>query len=250
MKDDIRNTGVVTSLLGCKVFERKRRAKVNQIRLLKRIAQTTLLFVFLPYGMIGHAQIERFIAGTHYQEIANPVNTNDATKVEVIEAFWYGCSHCFRFEPLIADWEENKPEYVDFVRFPALWNGLMKVHAQVYYAAEALDSVHVLHEHIFNAINVERNMLQNEDQISELFAQHGISRSDFDSAFNSFSVRTKVNQAEKRMSDYGIRSTPNMIVNGKYLVATGENVRTQQEMLEVVDFLVEKERAMIMGSGD
>ena len=124
----------------------------------------------------------------------------------------------------------------------------MKVHAQVYYAAEALNSVNVLHEHIFNAINVERNMLQNEDQIAELFAQHGISRSDFESAFNSFSVRTKVNQAEKRMSDYGIRSTPNMIVNGKYLVATGENVRTA-EMLEIVDFLVEKERIAMAGSG-
>ena len=223
---------------------------MTEIQLFKKISQTTLLFVFLIYGALSHAQIERFVAGTHYQEIANPVNTKDSSKVEVIEAFWYGCSHCFRFEPLIADWEVNKPDDVDFVRFPALWNGLMKVHAQVYYAAEALNSVNVLHEHIFNAINVERNMLQNEDQIAELFAQHGISQSDFDSAFNSFSVRTKVNQAEKRMSDYGIRSTPNMIVNGKYLVATGENVRTQQEMLEIVDFLVEKERIAMAGSGD
>ena len=223
---------------------------MTETQLFKKISQTTLLIVFLIYGALSHAQIERFVAGTHYQEIANPVNTKDSSKVEVIEAFWYGCSHCFRFEPLIADWEVNKPDDVDFVRFPALWNGLMKVHAQVYYAAEALNSVHVLHEHIFNAINVERNMLQNEDQIAELFAQHGISQSDFDSAFNSFSVRTKVNQAEKRMSDYGIRSTPNMIVNGKYLVATGENVRTQQEMLEIVDFLVEKERIAMAGSGD
>ena len=223
---------------------------MNKISLVKKILQATLLVTLLPFGSASFGQIERFVAGTHYQEIANPVNTNDSSKVEVIEAFWYGCSHCFRFEPLIADWEDNTPDYVDFVRFPALWNGLMKVHAQVYYAAEALDSLDVLHEEIFNAINVERNMLQNEDQIGELFEQHGVSQSDFESAFNSFSVRTKVNQAEKRMTDYGIRSTPNMIVNGKYLVATGENVRTQQEMLDIVDFLVEKERSAMSGSGD
>ena len=223
---------------------------MNKISLAKKILQATLLVTLLPFGSASFGQIERFVAGTHYQEIANPVNTNDSSKVEVIEAFWYGCSHCFRFEPLIADWEDNTPDYVDFVRFPALWNGLMKVHAQVYYAAEALDSLDVLHEQIFNAINVERNMLQNEDQIGELFEQHGVSQSDFESAFNSFSVRTKVNQAEKRMADYGIRSTPNMIVNGKYLVATGENVRTQQEMLDIVDFLVEKERSAMSGSGD
>jgi len=204
----------------------------------------------MPFMLSSYGQIERYVAGTHYMEIANPVNTGDSSKVEVIEAFWYGCSHCFRFEPLITNWEENKPDDVDFVRFPALWNNLMKIHAQVYYAAEALDAVDALHEHIFNAINVERNMLQNEGQISELFTEHGVSQEDFDRTFNSFSVRTKVNQAEARMQDYGIRSTPNMIVNGKYLITTSENVRTQQEMLEIVDFLVEKERQAMRSSGD
>ena len=219
-------------------------------QLINRALQAFLILMLLPYTITSYGQIERFVAGTHYQEIANPVNTNDSSKVEVIEAFWYGCSHCFRFEPLITNWEENKPDYVDFQRFPALWNGLMKVHAQVYYAAEALDAVETLHEHIFNAINVERNMLQNEPQISALFEEHGVSEADFERAFNSFSVRTKVNQAEKRMNDYGIRSTPNMIVNGKYLVTTSENVRTQQEMLDIVDFLVEKERSSMSSSGE
>ncbi len=214
---------------------------MTETQLFKKISQTTLLIVFLIHGALSHAQIERFVAGTHYQEIANPVNTKDSSKVEVIEAFWYGCSHCFRFEPLIADWEANKPDDVDFVRFPALWNGLMKVHAQVYYAAEALNSVNVLHEHIFNAINVERNMLQNEDQIAELFAQHGISQSDFDSAFNSFSVRTK---------NLNIFTELTKNIKLRIFVATGENVRTQQEMLEIVDFLVEKERIAMAGSGD
>ena len=218
--------------------------------IIKKTLQATILLVLMPFVLSSYGQIERYVAGTHYIEIANPVNTRDSSKVEVIEAFWYGCSHCFRFEPLITNWEENKPDDVDFVRFPALWNNLMKIHAQVYYAAEVLDAVDVLHEPIFNAINVERNMLQNEGQISELFAEHGGSREDFDRTFNSFSVRTKVNQAEARMQDYGIRSTPNMIVNGKYLITTGENVRTQQEMLDVVDFLVEKERQAMRSSGD
>lgn len=216
----------------------------------KRTLQATVLLALMPLALSSYGQIERYVAGTHYTEIANPVNTNDSSKIEVIEAFWYGCSHCFRFEPLITNWEQNRPSDVDFVRFPAMWNSLMKIHAQVYYAAEALDALDVLHEHVFNAINVERNMLQNEGQIADLFVEHGISQDDFDRTFNSFSVRTKVNQAENRMQDYGIRSTPNMIVNGKYLVATSENVRTQQEMLEVVDFLVEKERQAMRSSGD
>ena len=117
-------------------------------------------------------------------------------------------------------------------------------------AGEALGKLDVLHTPVFNAINLQGNRLQNERQIGSLFAEHGVTAEDFEKAFNSFSVRTKVNQAEKRMQDYQIRSTPNMIVNGKYLVTTGQNVRTQEEMLEVVEFLVEKERLTLGSSGD
>ena len=221
----------------------------------KRIAKTVLssLFAFaltLPLAAGAAAQIEKYVAGTHYIELKAPVNTPDDSKIEVLEAFWYGCSHCFRFEPLVADWEAKAADDVDFRRYPAMWNALMKIHAQIYFTAEAMDAIELVHEPVFDAINVEGNRLQNEKLIGDLFEEHGIARADFEAAFNSFSVRTKVNQAEKRMQDYEIRSTPNMIVNGKYLITTGEAVRTQAEMLEVVDFLVEKERRAMANSGD
>ena len=221
----------------------------------KRIAKTVLssLFAFaltLPLAAGAAAQIEKYVAGTHYIELKAPVNTPDDSKIEVLEAFWYGCSHCFRFEPLVADWEAKAADDVDFRRYPAMWNALMKIHAQIYFTAEAMDAIELVHEPVFDAINVEGNRLQNEKLIGDLFEEHGIARADFESAFNSFSVRTKVNQAEKRMQDYEIRSTPNMIVNGKYLITTGEAVRTQAEMLEVVDFLVDKERRAMAASGD
>ncbi|PCJ27736.1 MAG: disulfide bond formation protein DsbA [SAR86 cluster bacterium] len=218
--------------------------------MMKRTMQIFTFALLMPLAFSSFGQIEKYVAGTHYTELRAPVNTNDSSKVEVLEAFWYGCSHCFRFEPLLADFESSLGDDVEFVRFPAMWNGLMKIHAQVYYAAEALDALDVLHDPVFAAINVEGNRLQSERQIGELFAKHGIEEAAFAAAFNSFSVKTKVNQAEARMQDYEIRSTPNMIVNGKYLVTTGENVRTQAAMLEVVSFLVEKERRLLPTSGE
>ena len=203
------------------------------------------LVLLLPVASTGYGQIERFVDGTHYVTLPAPVNTRDSSRVEVIEAFWYGCSACFRFEPLIEDWAANAPEDIDFMRFPAMWNGLMKIHAQIYYTAEALDALDLVHEPVFNAINLEGNRLQNERQISDLFARHGIDKEEFSRAFNSFGVRTRINQAESRMRNYRIQSTPNMIVNGKYLVAIGPDVPTQQLILEVVDFLVAKERATL-----
>ena len=217
---------------------------------MKRSIQVLTFVLLMPLAFSSFAQIERFVAGTHYTELAAPANTNDSSKVEVLEVFWYGCSHCFRFEPLIANWEATMPADVDFGRFPAMWNGLMEVHAQVYYTAEAMDVLDIVHEHVFNAINIEGNRLQNEGQIGALFAKYGINEDEFAKSFNSFSVRTKVNQAKQRMQAYEIRSTPNMVVNGKYLVATGQNVLTQADMLEVVDFLVEKERQQLSSTGE
>ena len=217
---------------------------------MKRSIQVLTFVLLMPMAFSSFAQIERFVAGTHYTELAAPANTNDSSKIEVLEVFWYGCSHCFRFEPLIANWEATMPADVDFGRFPAMWNGLMEVHAQVYYTAEAMDALDIVHEHVFNAINIEGNRLQNEGQIGALFAKYGINEDEFAKSFNSFSVRTKVNQAKQRMQAYEIRSTPNMIVNGKYLVATGQSVLTQADMLEVVDFLVEKERQQLSSNGE
>ena len=214
------------------------------------ITAVVTLLVTLPLASTSVGQIEKYVAGTHYTELRAPVNTPDDSKIEVLEAFWYGCSHCFRFEPLVADWESKAADDVDFRRFPAMWNALMKIHAQIYFTAEAMDVIHIVHETVFDAINVQGNRLQNEKLIGDLFEENGIARADFEAAFNSFSVRTKVNQAEKRMQDYEIRSTPNMIVNGKYLVTTGEAVRTQAEMLEVVDFLVDKERRAMGQAGE
>ena len=203
------------------------------------------LALALPLANMAFGQVERFVDGTHYVTLPVPVNTRDSSKVEVIEAFWYGCAHCFRFEPLVEDWKASMAADIDFVRLPAMWNGLMKIHAQIYYTAEALDAVDIVHEPVFNAINLEGNRLQNERQIADLFASHGIDKEEFNRAFNSFGVRTRVNQAESRMQDYRIQSTPNMIVNGKYLIVTGTDVPTQQMMLEVVDFLIDRERAAL-----
>jgi thiol:disulfide interchange protein DsbA len=209
----------------------------------RKIKQLLAIVILAPLAFSVLAQPEKYVAGTHYTVLPTQVKTNDPSKIEVVEVFWYGCSHCFRFEPVLENWEASIASDVDFVRFPGMWNDLMKVHAQAFFTAESLGKMKELHTPIFNAINVQGNRLQNEQQLSALFAQYGVTPEDFSKAFSSFSVRTKVNQAEAKMREYQVRSTPNMIVNGKYLIATGEAVRTQEEMLEVVNFLVNKERS-------
>ena len=71
----------------------------------------------------GSPTTGRFELGVHYLRLSptQPTSSNP-DQVEVAEVFWYGCPHCYDFEPYLARWSEQKPEYVSFVRIPALWN--------------------------------------------------------------------------------------------------------------------------------
>lgn len=202
----------------------------------KPLALVALLFLSAGAAV---AQPDLYVEGTHYELIDEPVRTADPNKIEVTEVFWYGCPHCYAFEPLIESWVENLPDDVVFVRSPGMWNQAMELHAQIYYAAQALDVVEKIHPVAFSEIHQRGNYLQTEDEIRTLFTSQGVSAEDFDKAWKSFSVTSAVKQAGTRMRDYGIRGVPNVIVNGKYRISSGT---TQAEMLKVAEFLIEKER--------
>ena len=54
-------------------------------------------------------------------------------------------------------------------------------------------------------------------------------------------MRNAVDQADKRMKQWKVTGVPTLIVNGKYKASASRAVRTDQ-LFDVVDFLVEKER--------
>lgn len=185
---------------------------------------------------------EAYQAGRDYEVLPQAVPTKDKTKIEVVELFWYGCGHCFSFEPMIIAWKANQANDVNFMQMPAMWNKTMKLHAKAFYTAKALGVLDKLHQPIFNAMNVDKKRLRNESEIAELFAKHGIDKNTFSGTFNSFGVNSQVSVAEAMARKYRLQGTPEMVVNGKYRVSTSLT-GSQQKMLKVVDFLVNKERA-------
>jgi len=212
--------------------------------MMKLLTKTLVLAaLFLGAAATVSAQPALYVEGTHYDEIASPVRTSDPNKIEITEIFWYGCPHCYAFEPLITSWEEKQPSDVAFVRSPGMWNQTMEIHAQIYYAAEALGVTDKIHDVAFSEIHQRRNYLQTEEAVKEMFVREGVESSAFDKAWNSFSVTSAVKRAGTRMRDYGVRGVPSMVVNGKYLVSVGGAVPTQTDLLKIVDFLVQKERS-------
>ena len=110
-----------------------------------------------------------------------------------------------------------------------------------YYTAEVLGVLETMGPVLFKAMNVDRKRLQSEDEIRELFVANGVSAQDFDKAFESFGVDSMVRQATARARAAKISGTPSLMVEGKYRVSA-RKAGGQAGMLEVVDFLVAKER--------
>ena len=209
--------------------------------LLKKLLLTAVLLLAGP-AMAGEA----FIAGTHYAVIDVPVTTGleetAPAQVEVVEVFSYMCIHCYSFDPLLQRWEEDKPEGAAFSRLPAVFSDDWALMARAFYTAEILGVAEQMHGPLFQAIHVEPQNIRSEQVMAGLFNESaGVAEEAFSKAYNSFFVRSRVMQARSKSRAYGLNSVPTMIVNGKYRV-DGRMAGSNQEMLDVVNFLVERER--------
>lgn len=206
-----------------------------------RVARSLLAGVLL---LAAQAAVSAdFVEGTHYKLLKPAQPTNVAPgKVEVVEAFWYACGHCYLLEPKLESWaRQGKAPYVEVVRLPATWNEMLKTHARVYYTAELLGKSQPLHAEIFREMNVRGNRLETPEKIEAFFVSHGVPKSDFQKAFAGFAVDSKVNRAVDLNRRYRIASTPTFIVNGKYVTDAGM-AGSEARLFEVIDFLAAKEK--------
>jgi thiol:disulfide interchange protein DsbA len=185
----------------------------------------------------------KFQLGTHYQRLSPTQPTSSSPdQVEVAEIFWYGCPHCFALDPFIQSWQKSKPEYVSFVRVPAVWNPTVKLHARAFYTADALGKGAEMHDALFSEIHNKGNLLDTEAKLQDFFGKFNVSATEFKSAFDSFAVHTKLQRADELNRRYRVPSVPMIVVNGKY-VTDVSMAGGQQELLELIDELAAAERA-------
>lgn len=191
----------------------------------------------------------KFKEGVNYTRLVPAQPTlGGADKIEVAEFFWYGCPHCYDFEPYIDKWAKDKPANVRFVQIHAMWNQLLVIHARLYYTEQVLERNGVIKDPVaFRAIVFEEyhrrgNRLANEDVIQKFFERNGVSADDFKRTWNSFEVDQKMRVAADLARRYSISSVPMIVVNGKYRTSAQE-AGGIDELLELIDELVARESA-------
>ena len=159
-----------------------------------------------------------------------------------MELFWYGCPHCYAFEPVINPWVEKLPSDVNFVRIPAMFGGPWDAHGQMFLTLEAMGVEHKVHAAVFEAIQKEHKKLTDKNDMADFLATQGVDKDKFLATFDSFAIKGQINKAKELAKKYEITGVPTMIVNGKYRFDVGSAGGAEQA-LQLADKLVDQERA-------
>ncbi|MFZ3191917.1 MAG: thiol:disulfide interchange protein DsbA/DsbL, partial [Moraxellaceae bacterium] len=162
-------------------------------------------------------------------------------RVEVREFFWYVFGHCYHLQPVLSNWEKTKPADVNFVLTPAAMNPVWEQNARGFYAVQMMGKLTpALHDQLFKAIHAGNQRIFDQKSLATFYKGQGVDETRFNSLYNSFAVTGKVSQSKALATRYKLDGVPALVVNGKYIVRG-----TDQKTIDVVNFLVQKERATL-----
>ncbi|MDP1635897.1 MAG: thiol:disulfide interchange protein DsbA/DsbL [Gallionellaceae bacterium] len=182
------------------------------------------------------------VEGRDYKVLNPPQPVSSGNKIEVLEFFFYGCSHCYHLHPALNTWEKSKPADVDLQPVPVIFRDNWEPMARTFYALESMGQLKQHHDALFEAWNVFNNYLIEEAQVIEFLSKRGMDKTKFRAAYNSFSVGSKVMRSKQLVQAYALRGTPTVAVDGKYII-TGLSPEETIRVLDEVIKIARKERS-------
>jgi len=179
--------------------------------------------------------------GKEYR-LLNPPLPVSGKKIEILEFFYYGCSHCFDLHKPLSKWEKTMPKDVELIYVPTIFRDSMEPMARTFYALESLGMIHQMHDTVYRALMVEERELRDEASIGEYLSTKGVDRKKFSAAYNSFSMQSKIARARQMVRGYGVGGTPTLVVDGKYMVTGLYPMDTLRVLNDVIE-MARKERS-------
>lgn len=190
-------------------------------------------------------------AGKHYFVIDPPQRSEGAAgKIEVTEVFSYGCPACNFAHTFIAKIAKGLPANAVMTFVPASFkpNEDWPMFQRAYLTAQSLGVADKAHEAMFDAVwkpdaplaimNADGRSLKNPlptiDDAAKFYAKYGVKAEDFVGTANSFTINTKMKQADAFVRNTGTDSTPTIVVGGKYrltYVSAGSDWNLMEQLI-------------------
>jgi len=196
----------------------------------------------------GAAAAQSYEEGRHFDRIGSPVSMPD-DKVVVTDAFGYPCPACRRFLPYMDAWAQDLPDHVEVEHLPIALQPGWDLFARAYYTAQVMGIADASHEAMFKAVHDERRQFRSFEDIADFYSDFGVEAKGFVNTSKSFAVDARMRQNRNDVRTFGVRSTPTVVVQGKWRVSPN-GFNSYEEMLDVVGFLVEREAEALGLGGD
>jgi protein dithiol oxidoreductase (disulfide-forming) len=167
--------------------------------------------------------------GTHYVKLGSPapVSVPAGKAVEVVEFFWYGCPHCYAFEPTLEAWVKKLPADVAFRQVPVGFMAPHQHHQRLFYA---LDAIHQ-----------QGKRLNNDSEIAQLAKDSGVDGDKLVQTMKGFSVSTKATRAKQLADAYKIDGVPALGIHGRFYTAASL-AGSHERAVAVADYLIQLAR--------
>ncbi|MBT3827174.1 MAG: thiol:disulfide interchange protein DsbA/DsbL [Nitrosomonadales bacterium] len=179
----------------------------------------------------------------NFKQTKKEFNTSSPGKIEVLELFWYGCIHCYSMDPYLNKWANTLPDDVVFKRVPAIPRKSWVPGAKAYYALETLGLEGKLHEKLFDAIHKNKELdPNNENAIINWITLNGkLDAKEVKSAFNSFSIDSKLKKSYKIFKDAGATGVPTIIIDGNYMTSS-TMAGGEQNAIDITNYIIKNIR--------
>lgn len=221
---------------------------------MKGLIKYSILFA-IALGLLSIAQAS-YEEGKHYQklapeivqtEFAKELQTKEKDKVIVLEFFSYGCSWCYKIEPLIEQFKAKLPANVAFVQIPVEFQQSWGPLTKAYYTAHDLKVLNTVHEPLFEAVQTEKITTASPEVLGKFFASKGVKKADFEATFDSFGVENQHKWANEMTRAYKITAVPVIIVQGPEgaYITSVRMAGSDQDLFRVVDELLKKQIAAL-----
>jgi len=215
---------------------------MNTLSKSKRILlSAAVLSLAISFSGLSGAQSPKIEEGFDYRILPTPQPLESKGKVEVIEFFWYGCPHCYDFEPELNAWLKRQPKDVIFRKVPVAFRDDFMPHSQLFYALEAMGKGDALNDKVMYAMHKENKRLITENEIADWVATQGIDRNTFLATYRSFAVVSKARAARQMADAYRIDGVPTIVMQGRY-VTSPSIAGTKAKAISVMEHLEQKIR--------
>ncbi|UCH48318.1 MAG: thiol:disulfide interchange protein DsbA/DsbL [Betaproteobacteria bacterium] len=179
----------------------------------------------------------QLIEGQDYVTI-DPQPVNPGKRVEVIEFFFYGCESCYLLEPVLREWVARRATQIDFSLIPALRSSAWVPMSDLFFALHSLGALSQLHHRVYIAIHEQNRRLSSRREQIRWVSEYGVDPVAFELELDSDATMIATQQARDATVAYGIRATPSIVIDGRYLT-TGEMIGNASRVAYVLDGLLE-----------